>query len=848
MKINCLETAKKAYRKDIDEQDIVALHDALATHAATAKNSVANLVDDMNKFSANLADAHELAVKRDLLQTVYKGQVIVDGLARIQDFVDAGHTVQNAVPRALEAKMVGTTWKVKGSGDNTYTRQGMATDKFYRDFAGDIQGELLPIFGSETGQVEIVQGMMDVMNGKAPKTMYEKMGAVFVKYQNMYHDAAKGVGIFISKLDNRVAPNIHNPEKILRMTRAEMKEARAKYPDAGNSAYEYAFQRWNEHTFPRLDKAKTFAERGVNFFDKKAIETFMREAFDNLVNKGKLTQDGVNISKKHQQERVLHWKDAQSLVEYNSKFGSGSIQESIVSELGRSFGLLEVMRDWSVNPLDGLRATLKTAEENPKFKQRLDKGKQDRKLENMLKSMISRDSHGSGRISSITTNLLTAETVTKLGMALPSSIADLHNTASVASRLGKNRLQVYAGVLKNLVAGLSEAERKDLSSMASNAMAAKLGQVTKMFINPFKPGSWRGQAVHWAWKLNLMERWDNANNDYIASVTAEHFGNLRNTSWGKLKPSQRDYFGEYNIGEHEWEAIRQSSVKTKTGKFITPDSIHDVPNDKLKVILEGMGVKNPSDTRIQMFKDEIDRKMSTLFRNNQEYSITTPNPSDRSVLPGSSVTAENNPVLYNALRIGLQFKHFGVGLFRRTVLKTLRARGATTNFQAVNPFSGKFNWVGMGVMATELVTLQYAGMALKNLAVGLSPPDLTKPQVWKDMVKKSMGIMELAFQIDPKNPQASVGGLVMGAVGSDFTKMLQLGFNFSKETGEDMGYEKTAKSSYQLIKNLVPANTVMTRWLMNHFFLNQFEDWAAPGKRESDLQEMTDKTGARQIF
>jgi hypothetical protein len=39
-----------------------------------------------------------------------------------------------------------------------------------------------------------------------------------------------------------------------------------------------------------------------------------------------------------------------------------------------------------------------------------------------------------------------------------------------------------------------------------------------------------------------------------------------------------------------------------------------------------------------------------------------------------------------------------------------------------------------------------------------------------------------------------------------------------------------------------------TKWLTNHFFLNEMEDWAYPGKRQQDLQQLEEKTGARPLF
>lgn len=844
VKVNCLETAKKNYKDKIDTSEIESVYDQLVRHGKMLENEQANVLSEMNNFAKELTDVNEKANKEQLLQQLIQAQSIIDSLQREEQFRKAGHKPQNSVFRSMQSKMAGTSWKVARAKDNTYDRQGQAIDGFCREFSNDIQGELTPLFTSKTGQADLANAMYEHRAGRPLDTPYGKLAAIVIKYQDRMYDKLRSVGVDITELEDRIAPNVHDAEKILQLSFAEKRLARQQYPDAGDPYYEFALQRWNAKILPLVDQEKTFKARNVDPNDAKQVDAFQRHAFDNLVNKGKVSQKGVNFANKFKQSRVYHWKDGSSLVDYNNTFGNEAIQDSLIRELSNGFGMVEVMRDWGVNPEDTINKVLKVLDENPIVNQRTKKAKEEKKLQDIMRSMTNKEYADANAITNITNWLVTYESATKLGNALPASIGDLRNTSYVARGLGKNRLQVYSGVLKNFVVGMSDDEKKVLSQFVNNGISTKLGQVNRFYVNPYSPKSWHGQAMHWIYKLNLLERWDNANKGYVSSVVAQHLARNRKISWDKLTEKDQAIMQEYNIGKEDWELIRQSQVRIAgKGEYITPDTIQDLSDDVVRESLVKQGVDNPSATRIQMYKDSIERKTTTFFRDRQQHAITSPDAVDKNMLT-FGVTPDR-VIAYNALRVALQFKHFGIALFRKSVLPVLRENGATTGMEMF--FGGKSNWKGMGEMGAELMFLGYVGMSLKNLAFGQSPPALDKLSTWTKMVKSTLGALELAFNINLTDLQKSVGSLVTGPVGSDVQKAAMLATNYAKDR-KSGNYRKTKQSAYQLVKNGVPFNAILTKWMMNHFFLDGMEDWAYPGKRQKDLRQVQKDTGARQLF
>ncbi len=848
-KVNCLESAKKAYGQDLEKEDIEGIYDALANHKKMAEEAGANVFEDLNSYAKDVADDAERQAKIDMYNQILKGQVLADNLMREEEFRKAGHTPKNSVPRSLFAKMAGSTYKVARNKDNTWTKQQSAVDKFTGAFADDLQKDLLPYFTSKAGQKDIADAMFSLQDDKPVETPYGKLAGIFLKYQDLAIEKFKEVGVFINRLENRVSPNIHNVEKITSLSWKERRTAKELYPDAGEPDYEFAYRRWKDEIRPKLNDEKTFVKNNVDPENETQVDGFLRSAFDNIINKGKASQDQVNYANKFKQQRVLHWKDAQSLVDYNDKFGSGSLQDSIFKELSHQFGMVEVMRDWTVNPMNALDATLELMDKNPKTVQRFKKSTEYKKIRDVMKAMTTREYQDPSAISTVLDAMKTFETVTKLGLAMPTSIDDLANTARVAKELGYNRYSTYGGVIKRFVFGLPQAEKELYSGLVNTGIATKLAQANRFNMNPYSPRSALGWANHWAYKLNLLERWDNANKGYVTSIVGKFLHENRKMDWAKMSDKDRDIFGQYNIGEHDWNVIRKSSSYAVAGeKFIMPDTVQDVAEEHLIASLKAQGVENPSALRVQQYKDALERKMTSFFRDRTNSAIVSPDIIDRNMVTFDKDGTFKGAVIHHALGWMMQFKHYGIAWVRKSLLPVLRENGATNTWEAINPLSGKSNWTGLGVFGAERMFLAYVAASVKNLALGQSPPLLNHEDTWKKMLKQTLGPIELAFNVNFTDPQRSIGSFVMGAAGSDVAKFGRLMSNLYSETKEGLGYDKTKKSTYQLVKNGIPFNAVLTKWLVNHFLLNGMEDWAYPGKREQDLQQLQQNTGSTQLF
>ncbi len=858
-KIDCLETANKNYSEKLSKDDIEEFFKKLNKRARVAQNAGENVAETLQNYSKELMKLYEYNNKQKLLRSIKNSQNILDTLEVVKEFLKRGHTPEKAVARAITARLAGSTWKAARNRDNTWTKRLGAESTFYRELVRDL-GELMPIFNSKSGQAELAQAMYDRKANLPVEGDYGRMADIIIKHQDNLYNNLEKQGVAIVKREDRIAPNIHDAERILELSKDERKEAMERYGENGTTGkvghwgdpmYEYAFQRWSEAILQEIDHDKVFTENGFDKNDPKEVEAFQRKAFDELVNRGKASQENVNFANKFQQGRVYSWKDGASLVRYNDRFGNGSIQDAMLNELSGGFAKLEVIKDWGTTPEALIGDVLEEVDKDPALNQRLNKDKEKDELIRLVRDISQRPEDFTGSFADFTNAVLAWETISKLGNVVFSSIPDLVQTAKIARQSGFGLIHTVSNVIKKTIAGISKNDAEILYKVVDNSKSAKLGQLSRYFVNPYAPNSIKSNILHFAMKFNGLHFWDSANRAEAASMISQSLAYRRKFKWDELRTDQQELLQSYNINADDWNVIRQGNIKigSRGKEFITPDSIQHLSDDIIRSALEKKGIENITDIKIQDYKDSVERKLLTYFRDRQDHVIIVPDVIEqRGLRLGVSPTALKG-IPFAVVRGMVQFKSFGVAQLRRQVLTTLREGGATTNFDMFNPLNGKSNWIGVGALGASLMIAEYVNMSLKNAAQGLSPPDPRKLSTWGKMSEGSLGILGRLLQIDYTHPYQSLTKQFEGAAFSDTEKLVQLGYNLYKDTKEGRGYKRTKKSAYNFVKSNIPIfNTFFTKWGLKHFVLNAWEDAAQPGKRQKDLRQIEKDTGAKQLF
>lgn len=845
--IKCLETALKNFGNKLNHDDIKDVYDALTNESEKLQRRGDNVLAKLNAFAAQQIESAKRNILARKLQSLRRMQAMINTLQIVDNFRRDGYGTDSVI-NGLQSRIVGSKYRVKGARDNTYSR----VIQFSDDFEGDLDrfltdNNLNALYLSTTNQVELAEAMLSTINDKPIDTPIGKLAKFFVDQQRKHLNNFRAQGVDIKPRTDRIAPNIHYTPTILKLSLNERRQARSQ----GISDYEFSFNRWNDFILDRIDKEDVFGKRGIDINDKDAIREFQINAFDHITNKGKSSQRGFNLATRYREQRVYTWKDAKSLVEYNEQFGSGSLQDSITRELSGSAARLAIFQDWGVDPFKTIDDLFDTLDNHPEYRLRDNKAQEREKVKRWMESVLGLNrSENNTLLADIETGLRTWEVVTKLGQAGLRSVPDLHATMKVAAQVGQPRFVTIGKVLKRLTIGFNEKEKIIFSRYVHSAIKSKIGQITRYYVNPFQSKSIGARGLHYMYKLNLLSRWDNANRGTVVEAVANMLAKGKNISFEKLSESNKKILNLYNIDGNDWEIIRQSSTKAGNfgKKYITPDLIQTSPDNIIEDVLKKQGVKKITSLRIQAYKDEVERKLTTYFRDRQDYAINNPDVIDNDLL--SLGIPKDKAIARSALRIVTQFKSFGLSFWRKTVLTTLFEKGARNYTEALNIFSGRANWPGVIRMGIEVGILTYISDVLVNLALGLSPPSLKKPAVYQKMLKNMLGIFDIALDINFQDPLRTLGQFVAGPSGSDLFKLATLSFYEAKELyhHDPKTIKAIKRAKFNLVKSNIPFNVFATKWMVNHLLLDHWEDEVSPGKRRRDLNKIKENTGAHKLF
>lgn len=273
--------------------------------------------------------ASAVAARQIALQNLQKR---VDSRARMSDWAE-GPMARDNTPRpdkALQGAVSGTTDPRAVGGRFGTEGKWIAQSK---DYAAGIQNEL-----KQAGLEGVARsGALDAQVWKemyalspAGKLAGEKPGwsgspeaakiaATYQKYYALARERLNEQGALTGELSDFVQHNSHDPIKLEK---------------AG-------FEAWRDATLPRLDQARTFEAATA---EGTSVNDFMRSVWNALATGVHLSDAGsvgfkdpafsgpANLAEKLSQQRLLHWKDAQSGFEYFKQFGmNGTMGEMLAT-------------------------------------------------------------------------------------------------------------------------------------------------------------------------------------------------------------------------------------------------------------------------------------------------------------------------------------------------------------------------------------------------------------------------------------------------------------------------------------------------------------------------------------
>jgi hypothetical protein len=332
----------------------------------------------------------------------------------------------------LKALMVGSVRSKVGSKLSIDAQGKALANKYLGRLIHDLEkNDLLVHFSNGHMDDDIARELFEIKPEGQPgitnNPVAQEIAAVIHKYQMTAIKRANDAGAYIQARPGYMFRQSHDMEKLRK---------------AG-------YEQWKQFIVDKLDIDATFRGADAEEFLKGAylgLSTGLHKRFkgDSESNFLHGFKGPANLAKKMSQERILHFKDADSFMAYNEQYGTQDLRESITSSLehmARNTALMEGLGTNPVATFDRMVTELKIKyRDNPKVYDELSK----KNLTNMLKEIDGTTripaNVSLAKIGAITRSI---QNMAKLGGAVVSSITDIPNQAAELRYQGMPLLKSY---------------------------------------------------------------------------------------------------------------------------------------------------------------------------------------------------------------------------------------------------------------------------------------------------------------------------------------------------------------------------------------------------------------------
>ena len=295
------------------------------------------------------------------------------------------------------------------------------------------------------------------------------------------------------------------------------------------------YENWRNFVMDKLDMEATFGTADPEEFLKGAyrgLSTGLHKRFNGEGESNHLHgfTGPANIAKKASQERVLHFKDADSFMAYNEAFGTKNLRDGVIGGLEHMARNTALMEGLGTNPVANFDRILTEL----KMKYRDDPAMMDklnaRSLQNQLKE-VDGTTRIPGSVSMAKIGAITraVENMAKIGGALISSISDLPTQAAELRYQGVPLFSAYGETIANLFKGRGDAERKELARMLGVGIDGIIGDIHSRFGSQDSVPGRMAKLQQRFFKLNGMAWWDDTNRTGTALImrSEEHTSELQ---------------------------------------------------------------------------------------------------------------------------------------------------------------------------------------------------------------------------------------------------------------------------------------------------------------------------------
>lgn len=813
MKEQCKAAVAKALGKaSLNQQEAQQIEQRIKD----AMKSLAK--QDMNKWR-NLSDAEKLTEAGKFVAEDIQAQLKRKHKIAAQDILTQNKNLAALDHPTLSAsevvdRMVAPHGDM--SGIQSIDSKARAIASVYRgelvDFYTNIKGGLGVFTDKELVQKIVRERFNDNTGDPLAKKISDKMGEVFEGMRERFNRAGGDIG----KLDDWGLPQTHSLEKIVL---------------AGKQA-------WVQKAESLIDTSKYVHEDG-SYYSQQEIRELLEYSFDTLSSNGaNKTEVGrqsfggnSKVTSRHSESRVLHFKDAESWMEYQAEFGGMpfvDLVEAHVNGLSKDIALVENLGS---NPRNAMRILMDAAEQKDWIKgiDANDTGKSRKRAQTMFDEFSGQNTPQSEVLANMGLAYRSMNVASMLGGTTISSVTDQAMIAKTASIHGI----AYRKTFGELISQLNPKNKEDRQLAHSLGLATEemLGSIARWSDDGLTSVHGKSQKLarissgiaSQVMRVSGLNALTAASKVGFSKMLMEKYGRLSRTkAWADLDPMDQELLTKTGLNERAWQVMQLADpvVERKGNQLMSARSIYEIPDDKLKPFGDP-----------QKVRDEVATQFQAHLLDEQGMAVVEAGLRERTWMSAGQRKGTGMGELVKSM---LQFKSFPAAFLMRHGSRAMAQDGV----------KGK---AAYGASIFAMTTLLGAlAVQLKELANGNDPStmwDSDDPQktmnFWTRSAVQGGGLSILGdiLVAGTDTSGRSTSDFMVGPLGSDAKALLGLTVGNMTQYYENKD-TNAANEAYRLLKNKIPAqNLWYTKAATNRLVFDELQDMIAPGYREKYLRK-----------
>lgn len=702
------------------------------------------------------------------------------------------------------------------SGVQSIDSKSRAIAAIYRgelvDFYTNVKGALGVFTDAELVQRIVRERFGDNTGDPLAKKISDKMGEVFDGMKDRFNRSGGNIGT----LTNWGLPQTHSLEKIVL---------------AGKQA-------WVDFVISRQDRNQ-FTHPDGSLYSDVELKELLEHSFDTLSSNGaNKTEIGrqsfggnSKVTSRHSESRVLHFKDAESWMEYQAEFGGMpfvDLVEAHINGLSKDIALVENLGS---NPRNAMRILMDAAEQKDWQKgiDANDTGKSRKRAQTMFDEFSGQNTPQSEVLANLGLAYRSMNVASMLGGTTISSVTDQAMIAKTASIHGI----AYRKTFGELISQLNPKNKEDRELAHSLGLATEemLGSIARWSDDGLTSVHGKSQKLarvssgiaSQVMRISGLNALTAASKVGFTKMLMHKYGTLtRDKAWSDLDAMDRELIEKTGLNERAWEVMRLAEpvVDRKGNQLMSARSIYEIPDDKLKPFGDP-----------QKVRDEVATQFQAHLLDEQGMAVVEAGLRERTWMSAGQKKGTGMGELVKSM---LQFKSFPAAFLMRHGSRAMAQDGV----------KGK---AAYGASIFAMTTLLGAlAVQLKELANGNDPStmwDSDDPQktmnFWTRSAVQGGGLSILGdiLVAGTDTSGRSTSDFMVGPLGSDAKALLGLTVGNMTQYYENKD-TNAANEAYRLLKNKIPAqNLWYTKAATNRLVFDELQDVIAPGYREKYLRK-----------